>query len=83
MAGKYEGHQWGAEGLRDDREIRVVAGIPEGGEQRGVLAGVGDGRADHRAAGGGFVFNAVHNVQARTPRENLVALYEAFGEGRG
>ncbi|HLA85448.1 MAG TPA: uroporphyrinogen decarboxylase family protein [Thermoguttaceae bacterium] len=28
-------------------------------------------------AGGGFVFNTVHNVQARTPVENLVALYEA------
>jgi hypothetical protein len=28
-------------------------------------------------AGGGFVFNTVHNVQARTPAENLVALYEA------
>jgi hypothetical protein len=26
--------------------------------------------------GGGFVFNPVHNVQARTPAENLVALYE-------
>jgi len=27
--------------------------------------------------GGGFVFNTVHNVQARTPQDNLVALYEA------
>jgi hypothetical protein len=26
--------------------------------------------------GGGFVFNTVHNVQAGTPAENLVALYE-------
>ena len=26
--------------------------------------------------GGGFVFNPVHNVQARAPAENLVALYE-------
>ena len=26
--------------------------------------------------GGGFVFNTVHNVQANTPAENLVALYE-------
>ena len=33
--------------------------------------------------GGGFVFNPVHNVQAQTPRENLVALYEAFRESRG
>ena len=27
--------------------------------------------------GGGFVFNTVHNVQAGTPAENLVALYDA------
>jgi hypothetical protein len=31
---------------------------------------------------GGFVFNTVHNVQANTPAENLVALYEAIGETR-
>jgi len=29
---------------------------------------------------GGFVFNTIHNVQANTPAENLVALYEAFRE---
>ena len=27
--------------------------------------------------GGGFVFNTVHNVQAGTPAENLLALYDA------
>ncbi len=32
--------------------------------------------------GGGFVFNAIHNVQARIPRENLVAMVEAFKEYR-
>ncbi|MBN1935011.1 MAG: methyltransferase [Anaerolineae bacterium] len=32
------------------------------------------------APGGGFVFNTVHNVQAQTPVENLVALYEAVRE---
>ena len=32
--------------------------------------------------GGGFVFNTVHNVQAGTPAENLVALYEAVRESR-
>jgi hypothetical protein len=32
--------------------------------------------------GGGFVFNAIHNVQARTPIENLVALFEAIKEYR-
>lgn len=30
--------------------------------------------------GGGFIFNTVHNVQANTPPENLVALYEAVRE---
>ena len=40
-------------------------------------------RVEIFGAGGGFVFNTVHNVQARTPRENLVALYEAFAEVRG
>jgi hypothetical protein len=35
------------------------------------------------ARGGGFVFNTVHNVQANTPRDNLVALFEAFKESRG
>ena len=33
--------------------------------------------------GGGFVFNTVHNVQANTPVENLVALYETVREARG
>ena len=32
--------------------------------------------------GGGFIFNPVHNVQANTPTENLLALYEAFREAR-
>jgi uroporphyrinogen decarboxylase len=30
--------------------------------------------------GGGFVFNTTHNVQARVPTENLLALYEAVRE---
>jgi hypothetical protein len=29
------------------------------------------------APGGGFVFNAIHNIQARVPVENLLALFEA------
>jgi hypothetical protein len=33
--------------------------------------------------GGGFVFNTVHNVQANTPAENLLALYGAIREARG
>ena len=35
------------------------------------------------SAGGGFVFNTVHNVQARTPVENLVALIDAIHEFNG
>jgi hypothetical protein len=27
--------------------------------------------------GGGFVFNTIHNVQAKVPAENLHALYES------
>jgi len=30
--------------------------------------------------GGGFVFNAIHNVQARVPVENLLALFDAVRE---
>lgn len=32
--------------------------------------------------GGGFVFAAVHNIQAATPTENMVALFRAFSEAR-
>jgi hypothetical protein len=31
-------------------------------------------------AGGGYVFNTTHNVQARVPKENLLGLYEAVRE---
>lgn len=30
--------------------------------------------------GGGFVFNTIHNVQPRTPIENVLAMYEAVRE---
>jgi uroporphyrinogen-III decarboxylase len=30
--------------------------------------------------GGGFVFNPIHNVQARTPIENLLAMFETLRE---
>jgi hypothetical protein len=33
-------------------------------------------------AGGGFVFNTIHNVQAGVPSENLVALYQAVNDFR-
>ena len=32
------------------------------------------------APGGGFVFNPIHNVQAQTPVENLLAMYETVRE---
>ena len=32
--------------------------------------------------GGGYVFNPIHNVQARTPPENLKALYDAVAAFR-
>jgi uroporphyrinogen-III decarboxylase len=31
-------------------------------------------------AGGGFVFNTIHNVQARVPIENVLAMYETVRE---
>ncbi len=33
--------------------------------------------------GGGFVFNSIHNVQARTPVENIVAMINAVNEFNG
>lgn len=33
--------------------------------------------------GGGFVFNTIHNVQALTPTENLVAMFDALQEHAG
>jgi uroporphyrinogen-III decarboxylase len=30
--------------------------------------------------GGGFVFDAIHNIQARTPVENIVAMVNAVKE---
>jgi len=37
------------------------------------------------APGGGFVFAAVHDIQANVPPENIVAMWEAWREfgGRG
>jgi uroporphyrinogen-III decarboxylase len=33
-------------------------------------------RLETFAPGGGFVFNTIHNVQPKTPVENVVAMYE-------
>jgi len=30
--------------------------------------------------GGGFVFNAIHNIQAQTPIENVLAMFETAQE---
>jgi len=35
------------------------------------------------APGGGFIFNAIHNVQANTPTANIVAMIEAVREFNG
>ena len=32
---------------------------------------------------GGFVFNSIHNVQALTPLENMVAMIDAIKEFNG
>jgi len=32
------------------------------------------------AAGGGYVFNTVHNIQADVPPQNIVAMYDALME---
>ena len=40
-------------------------------------------RCETFAPGGGFVFNAIHNVQALTPTENVVAMIEAVRDFNG
>jgi len=40
-------------------------------------------RIDILAPGGGFVFNAIHNVLADVPPENIVAMFEAVAEYGG
>jgi len=40
-------------------------------------------RCEIFARGGGFVFNSIHNIQARTPVENVVAMIEAVKEFHG
>ncbi len=40
-------------------------------------------RCETFAPGGGFVFNTIHNVQARTPTANLVAVLEAIRSFNG
>jgi len=40
-------------------------------------------RCEIFAPGGGFIFNAIHNVQALTPIENMVAMIQAVHEYNG
>jgi uroporphyrinogen-III decarboxylase len=40
-------------------------------------------RCEIFAPGGGFVFNAIHNIQARTPVANIVAMLDAVREFNG
>jgi hypothetical protein len=40
-------------------------------------------RCEIFSEGGGFVFNTIHNVQANTPTENLVAMFDAVKEFNG
>ena len=37
-------------------------------------------RCEIFALNGGFIFNSIHNVQARTPVENIVAMINAVKE---
>jgi uroporphyrinogen-III decarboxylase len=40
-------------------------------------------RCEIFARDGGFVFNAIHNIQAETPVENIVAMFDALHEFNG
>jgi len=40
-------------------------------------------RMEVLAPGGGFIFNAVHNIQATTPVANIVAMIDAIKEFNG
>ncbi|MEW5976955.1 MAG: uroporphyrinogen decarboxylase family protein [Acidobacteriota bacterium] len=40
-------------------------------------------RCEVFSKGGGFVFNSIHNIQARTPVQNIVAMIEAVQEFNG
>lgn len=59
-----------------DTQRTLPFGTPEE-----VKAEVRD-RVEIFGRGGGFVFSAVHNIQAGIPVENLVAMFEAFRECR-
>jgi hypothetical protein len=60
-----------------DTQQALPFGTPEE-VRRQVLA-----RCETFARGGGFVFNSIHNVQARTPVANIVAMIDAVREFNG
>ena len=39
-------------------------------------------RIDIFAAGGGYVFNSIHNVQSNVPTENILAMFKAIDDAR-
>jgi uroporphyrinogen-III decarboxylase len=39
-------------------------------------------RIETFAPGGGFVFTSIHNVQAATPLDNVLAMFDAVSEYR-
>lgn len=41
------------------------------------------GQCEILSRGGGFVFNAVHNIQPRTPVDNILAMFDAVREFNG
>ena len=61
-------------GREDLRGVTAVLCIVDG-ESGEVLH-----RCEVFAPGGGFVFNTIHNVQARTPVENVIAMLGAIAE---
>jgi hypothetical protein len=60
-----------------DTQKTLPFGTPEE-VRREVLA-----RLEVFAPGGGFVFNAIHNIQPRTPVQNLQAMFRAYREFHG
>jgi hypothetical protein len=60
-----------------DTQKTLPFGTPE--EVRGQVLE----RLEIFSRGGGFVFNSIHNIQARTPVENIVAMLDAVREFNG
>jgi uroporphyrinogen-III decarboxylase len=76
LKAKYKGHRvfWGG-GV--DTQQTLPFGTPAE-VRREVLE-----RCEIFSDGGGFVFDSIHNVQAGTPVENMVAMFNAVREHNG